>query len=87
MACKTLPPVATESQFFNKIVYRTGIIGKVHVSPDSSSSWRVRKESESRNVAGVADKVDAFLSETKRGKGKNKSFYWIVAFVDPYRQL
>lgn len=79
---QTLPDIETAPSLFNKLGYKTGIIGKVHVGPDHLYPWQHRQESESRDVAWVADQVDSFFSAAKE---EQKPFYLTVGFVDPHR--
>jgi N-sulfoglucosamine sulfohydrolase len=81
---QTFPKVETAPEIFNDIGYKTGILGKVHVAPDERYPWQVREESDSRNVAMIADRAEAFF---KASKDENKSFYLTIGFVDPHRQL
>ena len=81
---QTFADVETAPEVFNKMGYKTGIIGKVHVSPESLYPWQVQNESESRNVAWAAEQVNDFLADAR---SEDKSFYLTVGFVDPHRQL
>jgi N-sulfoglucosamine sulfohydrolase len=81
---QTFPDVETAPAAFNKLGYKTGILGKVHVSPDSAYPWQVREESESRNVAYIADRAESFFESAKT---EDRPFYLTVGFVDPHRQL
>lgn len=76
--------VETAPEVFNKIGYKTGILGKVHVAPESRYPWQVRKEDESRDTAKVADKAEAFFSDAKK---EDKSFFLTIGYVDPHRVL
>lgn len=69
---------------FNKIGYKTGILGKVHVSPPSRYPWQVRQESESTNVAMIADQAEEFFKSSSR---EQKPFFLTVGFVDPHPQI
>ncbi|KAF2464246.1 alkaline phosphatase-like protein [Lindgomyces ingoldianus] len=81
---QTSPNIETAPEIFNELGYKTGILGKVHVAPESKYPWQVREESESRNVAMIADRAEAFFNSSKE---ENKSFYLTIGFVDPHRQL
>lgn len=48
---RTFDNVETAPLLFEKIGYKTGLLVKVHVSPDSLYPWQTRLEKESRNVA------------------------------------
>lgn len=54
---QTFPHVETAPLLFNHAGYKTGIIGKVHVGPDVVYPWSHREESETRDVAWVADRA------------------------------
>ncbi|RGP68708.1 n-sulfoglucosamine sulfohydrolase [Fusarium sporotrichioides] len=81
---RTFDNIGSAPLLFNKIGYKTGILGKVHVSPDSLYPWQTRLESESRNVAWIADEADAFFQSSK---AEDKPFFLTIGFVDPHRQL
>ncbi|KAJ9261715.1 hypothetical protein DTO195F2_3973 [Paecilomyces variotii] len=81
---QTLPNVETAPWLFNELGYYTGILGKVHVSPDQLYPWHVRRESSSRNVAEVARQAEEFFHEAKR---KEKSFFLTIGYIDPHRAL
>ncbi|TPX19028.1 uncharacterized protein E0L32_011272 [Thyridium curvatum] len=81
---QTFSNVETAPLLFNNLGYKTGILGKIHVGPDSIYPWQVREESESRNVAAIADRAEAFFRSTKE---EEKPFFLTVGFVDPHRQL
>ncbi|KAK8853026.1 hypothetical protein IAR55_003727 [Kwoniella newhampshirensis] len=81
---QTFPHIETAPALFNKAGYLTGIIGKIHVGPDNVYPWTHRLESESRDVAWVADQCeDIFI----RANGENKPFFLTVGFVDPHRDV
>ncbi|KAJ3517918.1 hypothetical protein NM208_g14636 [Fusarium decemcellulare] len=81
---QTFENVESAPLLFNKIGYKTGILGKVHVSPASRYPWQVRQESESRNVAWVADQAQAFFNDANK---EDKPFFLTVGFIDPHRQV
>ncbi|KAF2253859.1 alkaline phosphatase-like protein [Trematosphaeria pertusa] len=62
--------------------YLTGILGKVHVGPQSVYPWELREESTSRDVAWVADKAGEFF---EKAKGQARSFFLTVGYIDPHR--
>lgn len=69
---------------FNQAGYLTGIVGKIHVGPPEVYPWTVRWESETRDVARVADEGEAFL---KSAKDSNKPFFLTVGYIDPHRDI
>ncbi|CEJ81052.1 hypothetical protein VHEMI01204 [[Torrubiella] hemipterigena] len=81
---QTWPYVETAPQLFNRLEYKTGILGKIHVAPESSYPWQVKSESESRNVAKTADEAETFFQQAKK---EDKSFFLTIGYVDPHRQL
>ncbi|KAH6975997.1 alkaline-phosphatase-like protein [Ilyonectria sp. MPI-CAGE-AT-0026] len=81
---QTFENVETGPEVFNRIGYKTGILGKIHVAPASKYPWQTRKEDGSRDTAGVADKAEAFFEEAKT---ENKSFFLTIGYIDPHRVL
>ncbi|KAF1829851.1 putative mucin-desulfating sulfatase [Decorospora gaudefroyi] len=81
---QTHPDIETAPQVFNQIGYKTGILGKVHVTPDSQYPWQVREESGTRNVAHIADRSKAFM---QAACDEAKPFFLTVGFVDPHRDI
>jgi N-sulfoglucosamine sulfohydrolase len=79
---KTIPAL------LKKAGYRTGIIGKLHVNPESCFpfDFNVNKdkigEGGSRNARGVAAQAKKFLSEDA-----SKPFFLMVNFLDPHRDF
>ncbi|KAJ6441593.1 arylsulfatase [Purpureocillium lavendulum] len=61
---QTWANVETAPRVFNDLGYRTGILGKVHVAPDAVYPWQVRHESETRDVAVIADQAERFFEES-----------------------
>lgn len=80
----TFDSVNTAPKLFNEFNYLTGIIGKVHAGPDYVYPWQVREESETRNVAWVADRAGTFFEKAKE---EGKSFFLTVGYIDPHRDL
>jgi N-sulfoglucosamine sulfohydrolase len=82
----TFDHIPTAPSLFNEssVGYLTGIIGKVHVGPGAVYPWQVREESDSRNVAWVADRTRTFF---KKAKTEDKPFFLTVGFADPHRDL
>ena len=81
---QTHPDIETAPEIFNQLGYRTGILGKVHVAPDSQYPWQIREESGTRNVAYMADRAGAFFQEACEEK---QPFFLTVGFVDPHRDI
>jgi Arylsulfatase A and related enzymes len=81
---QTFSNVETAPYIFNELGYYTGILGKVHVSPDDLYPWQVRRESDSRNVAEVARQAEEFFNEAKK---QGKSFFLTIGYIDPHRVL
>ncbi|RSH80451.1 uncharacterized protein EHS24_009031 [Apiotrichum porosum] len=81
---QTFPHVETAPLLFNHAGYKTGIIGKVHVGPDVVYPWSHREESETRDVAWVADRAEAFF---KTAVDEDKPFFLTVGYVDPHRDI
>ncbi|KAJ5688515.1 Alkaline phosphatase-like alpha/beta/alpha [Penicillium macrosclerotiorum] len=78
----TFDHVETAPQLLNLIGHRTGIIGKVHVGPSSVYPWEVNQESDTRDVAVIADQAKDFFQRTKHD---SKPFFLTIGFVDPHR--
>ncbi|KAF2112242.1 alkaline-phosphatase-like protein [Lophiotrema nucula] len=81
---QTMCNVETAPEIFNDIGYKTGILGKVHVAPDEKYPWQVKEDSESRNVARIADHAEAFFEVAI---DEETPFYLTIGFVDPHRQI
>ena len=78
----TFEHVETAPKLFNEAGYKTGIIGKVHVGAAETYPWQHRQESDTRDVAWVADQCEAFFHTNK-----SEPFYLTVGFVDPHRDI
>ncbi|KAM0260079.1 hypothetical protein ACHAQJ_003003 [Trichoderma viride] len=78
----TFDHIDTAPKLFRTLGYHTGIIGKIHVGPDSVYPWEVRRESPSRDVAWVADQADLFFQSAKEDP---RPFFLTVGFMDPHR--
>ena len=78
------PGVHTLPELMAKAGYRTGIIGKVHVSPLSQFPFDVLIEvgqlGFGRDVHKYAGEVEKFLKETK-----DRPFFLMVCYADPHR--
>jgi N-sulfoglucosamine sulfohydrolase len=81
---RTFDHVETAPFLFNKLGYKTGILGKVHVSPPDLYPWQTRWENETRNVAEVADRAEAFFRSSIQ---ENAPFFLTIGFVDPHREI
>jgi N-sulfoglucosamine sulfohydrolase len=80
----TYDHVETAPSLFSKHGYHTGLIGKVHVGPSQIYPWDMRAESDSRDVASVADQASAFFDTSK---SKDQPFFLTIGFIDPHRDL
>ncbi|CAI7647201.1 unnamed protein product [Penicillium viridicatum] len=69
-------------QLLNQSGYRTGILGKIHVGPAPVYPWEVAKESETRDVAVIADQANGFFQESLADE---RPFFLTVGFHDPHR--
>ena len=78
------PGVHTLPELIAKAGYRTGIIGKVHVSPLSQFPFDVLVDmgqlGSGRDVHKYATELEKFLKETK-----GKPFFLMVCYADPHR--
>lgn len=77
------PPLrtATIPAFLKRAGYRTGIIGKLHVEPEDCFPFDLTNKTsgDTRKVRQVAQKADAFLSESK-----GRPFFLMVNYSDPH---
>ncbi|KAJ5103175.1 Alkaline phosphatase-like alpha/beta/alpha [Penicillium argentinense] len=80
----TFDHVETAPALFSKHGYKTGLIGKVHVGPSSAYPWDLRAESDSRDVAAVADQASAFFESSKEDE---MPFFLTIGYIDPHRDL
>ncbi|KAF8859686.1 alkaline phosphatase-like protein [Acephala macrosclerotiorum] len=60
----TFGHVETMSAIFNSLGYQTGIVGKVHVGPESVYPWETREESGTRDFSVTAKRTDRPLHST-----------------------
>ncbi|KAI1323968.1 alkaline-phosphatase-like protein [Xylariaceae sp. FL0255] len=74
--------IQTAPAILSKLGYLTGIVGKVHVGPAAVYPWEVREESDTRDVAFVADRTAALF---QRAGSEGKPFFLTVGFIDPHR--
>lgn len=80
----TFDHVETAPALFSQHGYTTGLIGKVHVGPSSVYPWDMRAESDSRDVAKVADQASTFFQDCKKDE---KPFFLTIGYIDPHRDL
>ncbi|MEO1224874.1 MAG: sulfatase-like hydrolase/transferase, partial [Pseudomonadota bacterium] len=78
----TFADVATAPALLNESGWHTGIIGKVHVGPETVYPWITREESASRDVAWVADRARAYFADRRADA---KPFFLTIGFIDPHR--
>ncbi|KOS41524.1 hypothetical protein ACN38_g7605 [Penicillium nordicum] len=78
----TFDHVETAPQLLNQSGYRTGILGKIHVGPAPVYPWEVARESETRDVAVVADQAKEFFQESLADE---RPFFLTIGFHDPHR--
>ncbi|CAI7584920.1 unnamed protein product [Penicillium crustosum] len=78
----TFDHVETAPQLLNQSGYRTGILGKIHVGPAPVYPWEVAKESETRDVAVIADQANEFFQESLVDE---RPFFLTIGFHDPHR--
>ncbi|KAK9849868.1 hypothetical protein MYU51_013027 [Penicillium brevicompactum] len=78
----TFDNVETAPSLFSKQGYTTGLIGKVHVGPSHVYPWDMRAESDSRDVAAVADQASTFFDKSR---DDDKPFFLTIGFIDPHR--
>ena len=84
------PGQTTLPAALKKVGYRTGIIGKLHVSPgtDFPFDWMPTKERmeplPTRDVAWVAAQSREFFADVKRS---NQPFFYYVNYMDPHDPL
>ena len=80
----TFSHIDSAPKLFKSLGYLTGIIGKVHVGPSDVYPWDIREESESRDVAWVADRAEGFIRTARRDE---KPFFLTVGYIDPHRNM
>ncbi|RDW80299.1 hypothetical protein BP6252_04937 [Coleophoma cylindrospora] len=78
----TFDHVDTAPRLFNELGYQTGIIGKIHVAPDSVYPWEVRLGSSTRDITWFSEHVGQFLDKARK---TDRPFYLTVAYTDPHR--
>ena len=78
----TFDHVDSAPKLFRERGYYTGIVGKIHVGPESVYPWEVCRESPTRDVTWVANEADAFFQSAK---DDSRPFFLTVGFMDPHR--
>jgi len=75
------PGVPTLPTLLKQAGYRTGIIGKLHVAPDSSFDFDYKQTNtaDTRDPKKVRARCDAFLGDLGR-----KPFFLMLNFFDPH---
>jgi N-sulfoglucosamine sulfohydrolase len=81
---QTSDNIETMPMLLNSQGYKTGIIGKVHVSPARQYEWQERFESESRNVAMIAERAAQFIESANQ---EDKAFCLTIGYIDPHRMI
>lgn len=79
---QTFEHIETMPRIFNALGYQTGILGKVHVGPHSVYPWEVFEESDSRDMAWLAGRAEAFFDKAAQ---TNRAFHLTIGFRDPHR--
>ena len=79
---QTYDHIETTPRLFNNLGYHTGIVGKVHVGPQSVYPWTHYAPSMTRNVQMVAAEASRFLDAAS---GTGKPFHLTIGFRDPHR--
>jgi len=81
----TLKQVVSLPKLLKDAGYRTGIIGKIHVQPQSVYPFDeeiTAKLEGNRNVAEMARRAQQFIAESG-----NKPFFLVMGFSDPHRDF
>ncbi|KAJ5885494.1 hypothetical protein N7495_010004 [Penicillium taxi] len=78
----TFDHVETAPSLLNNIGHRTGILGKIHVGPAAVYPWQENQESETRDVAVIADQARVFFQESSED---TRPFFLTIGFHDPHR--
>ncbi|KAF7557398.1 hypothetical protein G7Z17_g669 [Cylindrodendrum hubeiense] len=78
----TFDHIETAPAILSNHQYRTGIIGKVHVGPESTYPWELREESFTRDVKWDADRAAEFFRTSKED---GRPFFLTVGYHDPHR--
>jgi N-sulfoglucosamine sulfohydrolase len=74
--------IETMPQIFNTLGYQTGIIGKVHVGPQSVYPWEHYRPSSSRDVDMIAREAGQFFDKACESQ---RPFHLTIGFRDPHR--
>jgi N-sulfoglucosamine sulfohydrolase len=75
-----LPKIRPTPDLLKDAGYRTGVIGKLHVNPPDRFRWDLRKESNERGVAQMAQDAKQFIQASA-----GKPWYLHVGYGDPHR--
>ncbi|KAJ5259620.1 hypothetical protein N7478_012601 [Penicillium angulare] len=78
----TFDHVETMPHLLNQFGYQTGILGKIHVGPSNVYPWGEIQESNTRDVALVADQAREFFGNASKSPDP---FCLTVGFIDPHR--
>ncbi|CAK7201506.1 hypothetical protein SEUCBS139899_004212 [Sporothrix eucalyptigena] len=78
----TFDHVESSPRLFNRLGYKTGIVNKVHVGPDTVYPWGFREESATRDVAWTASRAGEFF---RMARSDGQPFFLTVAYIDPHR--
>jgi N-sulfoglucosamine sulfohydrolase len=70
---------ATIPNLLKQAGYRTGLIGKLHVNPESSFQFDYRPAVDARMVRDILQKASAFITASD-----NKPFFLMVNYLDPH---
>ncbi len=84
----TFDRVRSVPAILNDAGYRTGVVGKLHVTPPAGYPFTADLQKvHSRNPKHMADRIGAFLAGEAGGpgNGKEKPFFLLVGFSDPHR--
>ena len=78
----TFDDVETAPFLLNQEGYLNGITGKIHVGPAAICPWEVRQESDTRDVAIIADEANAFF---ETANANDRPFFLTVGYHDPHQ--
>jgi len=78
----TFNGTVTMPSVFNQHGWLTGIIGKVHVRPETVYPWSMRMEGDGRDVLSVAERAKVVFDTAKQTM---QPFHLTIGFQDPHR--